>query len=57
MAVNSDTEAARLPVRRLIADLQSILDGYRREGAVRVEVKVSGVVLFVLNIPLPKEPR
>ena len=42
-------------LRKLIADLQALLDGYRREGAVRVEVEVAGVVLCVLKIPLPQE--
>ena len=42
-------------LRQLIADLQGILDGYKREGAVQIEVTVGGVRLCILRIPLPKE--
>jgi hypothetical protein len=42
-------------LKRLIADLQAILDGYKREGSLKIEVNVGRLHVCTLTIPLPKE--
>jgi hypothetical protein len=42
-------------LKQLIADLQAILDGFKREGGVTINVEVAGRTLLTFKIPIPKE--
>lgn len=43
-----------MQLRRLIADLQAILDGFKSQGFLAFNVEVGGKQLLTIKIPIPK---
>lgn len=43
-----------MQLRRLIADVQAILDAYKAQGFIAFHIEVAGKQLLTIKIPIPK---
>lgn len=43
-----------MQLRKLIADLQGILDGFKAHGFIAFNVEIAGKQLLTIKIPIPK---